>query len=78
MEPLWVLTGSVTGAVVSTGGSVVTNTGMMVVSGATVVAGRVGGSVGAGEVGRMIGRGTTTGGVGTVGPDFVGQGPLNF
>lgn len=76
MKPLWVLTGSVTGAVVSTGATVVTNTGMMVVSGATVVAGRVGSTVGSGR-GGSVGR-CTTGGVGTVGSDFVGHGPLNL
>lgn len=76
-KPLWVLTGSVMGAVVSTGAPVVTNTGMMVVvSGATVVAGRVGCTVGSGSGGRV---GTsTTGVVGTVGSDFVGHGPFSL
>lgn len=77
MKPLWVLTGSVTGAVVSTGGSVVTTTGATVVSGATVVDGRAGGTVDSGRVGWTVGR-CTTGVVGTVGFDFVGHGPLNL
>lgn len=80
-KPLWVLTGSVTGAVVSTGATVVTNTGMMVVvSGATVVAGRVGCTVGC-TVGSGSGGGvgtSTTGAVGTVGSDFVGHGPFSL
>ena len=61
-KPLWVLTGSVTGAVVSTAG-------VMVVSGASVATGRVcctGGSDGGG------------GGGGRVGCGFVGHGPLSL
>lgn len=65
MKPLWVLTGSVTGAVVST-------TDMVVVTAGVVVTGRVGGAVGwytsvvAGRVGGTVGR-YTTGVVGTMG-----------
>lgn len=77
MKPLWVLTGSVTGAVVSTGGTVVTTTGRMVVDGAAVVAGSAGGTVGSGRVGGTGGR-CTTGVVGTVGSDFVEHGPFNL
>lgn len=81
MKPLWVLTGSVTGVLVSTGGgTVVTTTGMLVVTGTTVAACRVGGSVGSVvccNVGRMMGR-CTTGLVGTLGFDFVGQGPFRL
>lgn len=80
MTPLWVLTGSVTGAVVSTGATVVTTTGMVVVSGAMVVAGRVGCTVGCtvgSGSGRRVGM-STTGVVGTVGCDFVGHGPFSL
>lgn len=77
MKPLWVLTSSVTGAVVSTGSTVVTTTGRMVVTGATVVSGRVGCTVGSGRVGGTVGR-CTTGAVGSVGSDFVGHGPFNL
>lgn len=73
MKPLWVLTGSVTGAVVST-------TGVMVVSGADVATGRVcctGGSGGDGGGGGRVGR-STMGAVGTVGCGFVGHGPLSL
>lgn len=83
MKPLWVLTGSVTGAVVSTGSTVVFTTGMVVVTGGFVVAGRVGSAVGwyatvvAGRVGRVVGR-CTTGVVSTVGSGIVGQGPFNL
>lgn len=77
MKPLWVLTGSVTEAGVSTGASVVTTTGMMDVTGATVVAGRVAGTVGSGRVGGTVGR-YTTGVVGTVGSDSVGHGPFSL
>lgn len=82
MRPLWVLTGSVTAAVVSTGAPVVTTTiGVMVVGGATVVAGRVGSTVASGRAGGAVERCTTgvVGGVGTVGHGpFVleGNGPL--
>ncbi len=76
VKPLWVLTGSVTEAVVSRGATVVTNTGMVVVRGAIVVAGRVGSTVGSGRAGR-VGR-CTTGVVGTVGSDFAGQGPFSL
>lgn len=79
MKPLWVLTGSITGAaVVSTGGgTVVTDTGGTVVSGAAVVTGRLGSSVGSGRVARTVGR-CTMGVVGTVGSDFVGHGPFTL
>lgn len=50
MKPLWVLTGSVTGA------AVVTTTGTVVVSGATVVAGKAGGTVVSGRAGGMVVR----------------------
>lgn len=76
MKPLCVLTGSVTGAEVPTGATVVTTTGIMVVSGAAVVADRVGCTVGSGT-GRVVG-GSTTGTFGTVGSGFVGQGPLSL
>ena len=72
MKPLWVLTGSVTGAVVSTGATVVTTSGVTVVIGAAVVAG----SVGSGRAGR-VGR-CTTGVGGTVGYDFAGHGPFSL
>lgn len=74
--PLWVLTGSVTGTVVSTGATVVTTTGPMVVSGATIAAGRVGCRVGC-RVGGRVGR-STMGGVGTAGSDSVGHGPFSL
>lgn len=77
-KPLWVLTGSVTGAVVSTGTTVVTTAGMLVVvSGATVAAGSVGCMVGSGSGGRVGGR-STTGVVGTAVSDFVGHGPFSL
>lgn len=58
MKPLWVLTGSVTGVVVFPGGTVVTNTGITAVTGATVLAGRVGRIVGSGSAGaRTTGEG---------------------
>lgn len=76
MKPLCVLTGSVTSAEVPPGTAVVTTTGIMVVSGAAVVADRANCTVGSGT-GRMVG-GSTTGTVGTVGSGFVGQGPLSL
>lgn len=68
-KPLWVLTGSVTGAAVSAG---VTTTGMAVVAG-----GRVGSTVGSGRVGKTVG-GCTRGVVATVGSDSVGHGPFTL
>lgn len=76
-RPLWVLTGSVTGAVVCTGATVVTTSGTMVVlRSTTVVAGRVGctiGSSGGGKVGT-----SSTGLAGTVGSGFFGHGPFHL
>lgn len=76
MKQLWVLTGSVTAAVVSTGATVVTTSGVMVVIGTTVVAGSVGSTVGSGRAGR-VGR-CSTGVGGTVGYDFAGHGPFSL
>lgn len=77
MRPLWVLTSGFTGAVVSTGGTVVTTTGRLVVTGATVVAGRVGCTVCSGRIGGAAG-GCATGALGTVGSDIVGHGPFTL
>lgn len=54
VKPLWVLNGSVTGALVSSGGA----SGVMVASCVGVVAGRVSCTVGFGADG-IVGRGTT-------------------
>lgn len=62
-RPLWVLTGSVTAVVVSTGASVVTTSGRAVVLRSTTV-------VGAGRVGRSVGSGG--GGGGTIGTRATG------
>lgn len=72
VKPLWVLTASVTGALVSTGGT----SGVMVASCAGDVAGRVSCTVGFGA-GGMVGRGTT-GADESVGTRFVGQQPLGL
>lgn len=70
-RPLWVLTGSVTAAVVSTGASVVTTSGRAVVlRSTTVVGGMVGRNVGsAGGGGGKVGT-RATGVVATVGTGF--------
>lgn len=72
MKPLWVLTGSVTGTVVSTGSTVGSTTGT-----AVVVSGRAGSRVGWWRVGGMVGD-FTTGVVGTVDSGIVEQGPFNL
>lgn len=69
--PLWVLTGSVTAALVSTGASVVTTSGRAVVlRSTTVVGGRVGRNVGsAGGGGGRVGT-RATGVLAMVGTGF--------
>lgn len=72
-RPLWVLTGSVTAAVVSTGVSVVTTSGSRAVvlrSTTVVAAGRVGRNVGSGGGGGGTVGTRATGVVATVGTGF--------
>lgn len=72
VKPLWVLTDSVTGALVPAGST----SGVMVASGAGRVAGRVSCAVGVGADG-MVGRGAT-GAEERVGTRFVGQEPFSL